>query len=146
MASNDFSLPLPPTRTDTRKPHIYVINNNEEFLAMIDEVLSDVDLQVTLEQLRPNVAVTLGNLRSAEPDLLLLDVVPYRGDSARLLAALANEDDLRRLPVVLASTNTSVANDLANQHASFVCEVLPKPFDLDAFYALLHRLVGVPLP
>ncbi|GAC1451168.1 MAG: hypothetical protein PVSMB4_10830 [Ktedonobacterales bacterium] len=146
MATDDLSLPLPPTPADERKPHVYVINSSEDFLEMMDEVLTDVELHVTLEQLRPNVEVTLGNLRSAQPDLVLLDVVPYRTDSLRLLTALSHAGDLKQLPVVLVSTSTAVASNLANQHASLVCDVLPKPFDLDTFYGLLHRLIGVPVP
>jgi CheY-like chemotaxis protein len=146
MATDDLPLPLPPTPADEHKPHVYVINSSEDFLEMMDDVLSDVELHVTLEQLRPNVEVTLGNLRSARPDLVLLDVVPYRADSLRLLTALSDAGDLKHVPVVLVSTSTAMAGNLANQHAPVVREVLPKPFDLDTFYALLHRLIGVPVP
>lgn len=139
-------LALPPTPSPDNRPHVYVINSSQDFLDMIDEVLSDVHLFVTLEQLRPNVEVTLQNLRAAQPDLLLLDVVPARSDADRLLAALAGSGDLNEIPVLLASTSARLAEGLANQYPSLVREILPKPFELDDLYARLHRLVRVTMP
>ena len=66
------------------------------------ELLADARVRVTLEQLRPNVAVTADNLRSARPDLLLLDVVPFRNDADLLLDHLEADEDMRGLPVLLA--------------------------------------------
>jgi CheY-like chemotaxis protein len=145
MASNDDALPLPPTPADNL-PHLYVINSNEEFLELFPDVLADVRLRVTLEQLRPNVEVTLGNLRSAKPDLVLLDFIPFRQDAIRLLSALASSEDMHELPVMLVSTNSSQAAQIADQYPQLVRDVLPKPFDLDDFYAKLGQLVGVRAP
>jgi CheY-like chemotaxis protein len=139
-------LALPPTPSPDGKPHVYVINSSQDFLDMIHDVLSDAQLFVTLEQQRPNVEVTLQNLRAAQPDLLLLDVVPARSDAARLLAALADSEDLHEFPVLLASTSPQLAEALAKQYAALVREVLPKPFELDDLYARLHRLVRVTMP
>ncbi len=145
MTPNDDSLPLPPTPADTL-PHLYVINSNEDFLAVIHDVLADVRLRVTLEQLRPNVEVTLGNLRSAKPDLVLLDFIPYQHDAIQLLSALASSGDMHELPVMLASTHPSEAAQVADQYPQLVRDVLPKPFDLDDLFTKLGRLVGVLAP
>src|SRR5579884_1691041 len=102
---DDRALPLPPVPTDDDRPRIYIINSDEAFLEMMADLLTDTRAQVTLEQMRPNVAVTLDNLRSARPDLLILDVVPVRTDAATLLDAIEDDDDLRELPVMLASTS-----------------------------------------
>jgi len=141
---DDRALPLPPVPTDDDRPRIYIINSDEAFLEMMADLLTDTRAQVTLEQMRPNVAVTLDNLRSARPDLLILDVVPVRTDAATLLDAIEDDDDLRELPVMLASTSPGLAERLADAHPSLVRDVLPKPFDLDAFFAKLRRLAGIP--
>ena len=138
-------LPLPPVPAADEKPHVYVINSDPAFLEMIADLLADVRVHVTLEQLRPNVAVTVANLRSARPDLLILDVVPFREDADLLLSQLEAEDDLMGLPVLLASTTPGFAEQVAQTHADFVRDILVKPFDLDSFYALLRRLLQAPL-
>ena len=134
-------LPLPPSAELEGPPHVYVINSDPSFLEMIGELLADTRVRVTLEQMRPNVLVTVDNLRSARPDLLILDVVPYRGDAEQLLDYLRDDDELHELPVLLACTSAGIAERLAERHADLVRDVLPKPFDLDEFFTLLERLL-----
>jgi DNA-binding response OmpR family regulator len=152
MAADDDTLSLSPDPDETLRlpptpaadvPHLYVINSNEEFLALIDNVLTDARVRVTLEQLRPNVEVTLANLRSARPDLILLDFIPFRRDAVRLLSALASSEDMPELPVLLVSTNPAHAAGVADQFPQLVRDVLPKPFDLNDLFARLHALAGV---
>ena len=146
MPDDDDTLPLPPTTTDDNRPHVYVINGNEDFLELIHDLLTDAHLHVTLEMMRPNTEVTVANLRSARPDLLILDVTPYPASARHLLDALAATDDLRHLPVMLASTNPGIAERIANDHGECVREVLPKPFDLQDFYLKLRQVVGITMP
>jgi two-component system response regulator len=114
---------------------------------LIRALLEDARVYVTVEQLRPNVEVSLENLRSARPDLLILDVIPYRRDAAVLLEHMERDDHLKRLPVLVASTTASNAEQLAGAHPDIVRDVLPKPFDLDAFYATVSTLVvGIVVP
>ena len=146
MSTNDPLPQLPPLPAPEGTPHIYVINSDEAFLEMIADLLDDVRAHVTLEQMRPNPAVTVSNLRSARPDLLILDVVPGRNEPEMLLDMLAEEDDLDRLPVLLASTSAGLAERLASEHDNLVRDVLAKPFNLDDFYARLNKLIGVTVP
>jgi CheY-like chemotaxis protein len=134
-------LPLPPSPEPDGPPHVYVINSDPGFLDMISELLADTRVRVTLEQMRPNVLVTVDNLRSAQPNLLILDVVPYRGDAEQLLDHLRDDDDLNELPVLLACTSAGIAERLAERFPDLVRDVLPKPFDLDEFFTRLERLL-----
>jgi DNA-binding NtrC family response regulator len=142
MDDEGGTLPLPPTPADNI-PHLCIINSNEGFLELMHDVLTDVRLHVTLEQLRPNVEVTLNNLRSAKPDLVLLDFIPFQSDASQLLSALASSEDMRELPVMLVSTNPTQAEQVANQHSQLVRDILPKPFELDDLFRKLQRLMGV---
>ena len=142
MPQDEDTLPLPPTPAPDGKPHIYVINSDPDFLEMIANLLADTRAHVTLEAMRPNVEVTLDNLRSARPDLLILDVVPFRDDAGPLLERMEADDELRRVPVMVASTSPKAAEAIANEHASLVQDILPKPFDLEEFYAKLESLVA----
>jgi CheY-like chemotaxis protein len=141
MPDENFALPLPPLPSPAGQPHVYVINSDSAFLEMIGDLLEDARAQVTLEQMRPNIEVTIANLCGAQPDVLLLDVMPLHDGAAHLLDRLEMEPRLRDLPVILASTTPDLAEELAEAHAARVASVLPKPFDMDHFYLLLHRVV-----
>lgn len=146
MSDHDKPLPLPPRPADDR-PHIYVINSDPDFLELIADLLTDTRAQVTLEQQRPNVAVTLQNLRSARPDLLILDVVPYRSDAQVLLEAMAADAELSHLPVLTASTSSGATEQLANAYPNLVRDTLPKPFNVDDLLTLVSKLVvGIKRP
>ena len=126
---------------------MYVINADSAFLEMIAALLEDTRARITLEQMRPNVEVTIANLCSAQPDVLLLDVMPLEESAAHLLERLQDEPCLDGLPVILASTTPDMAEELAEAHAARVVSVLSKPFDLDTFYLLLRRVVrGLRVP
>lgn len=141
MSDNSAPLPLPPTSASDDRPCIYVINSDPGFLELIGELIDDARSSVVLEQMRPNIAVTLDNLRRAQPDLLILDVVPYRRDAEMLLQRMAEDAEFHGLPVLLASTSASIAERLADTYSNFVRDVLIKPFDINDFYARLGRLV-----
>ena len=140
---DDTTLPLPPARPEDGRPLVYIINSNPEFLEMIGDLLADSRAAVMLEQLRPNLEVSLQNLRSAHPDLLILDIVAHEKDGPILLARIAEDEDedLSHLPVMLASTNPRIVEELANRYPNVVRDTLPKPFDLEDFFAKLNRLV-----
>jgi DNA-binding response OmpR family regulator len=141
---DDEALPLPPTPAPPGVPHIYVINSDEEFLETIGDLLTDVRVRVTLEQMRPNIEVTVANLHSAQPDLLILDVVPHRRDAQWLLERMGADLELSQIPVLAASTNSGLAEQVAATYAPLVRAVLPKPFDVEEFFATLRHL-KVPL-
>jgi CheY-like chemotaxis protein len=147
MPDENHPLPLPPTPSPEGQPHIYVINSDEAFLEMIADLLEDTRARVTLEHMRPTIEVTIANLRSAQPDVLLLDVMPIYQGAAQLLDRMDEEPELCEFPVILASTVPGVAERLAEAHAARVADVLPKPFDMDTFYTLLNRVVrGLRVP
>jgi len=142
MSTSEKPAPLPPTSNPSDLPHIYVINSSSAFLELIRDILSDVRLHITLEQMRPNPEVTISNLRSAQPDLLILDVVPYTDDAIQILERMKDDSDLQNIPVMLISTSTNTAERIAETYTSLVREVLSKPFELDDLYAKLSKLIS----
>jgi DNA-binding response OmpR family regulator len=118
------------------------VNSDPDFLEMIAELLADARVRVTLEQLRPNVAVTADNLRSSRPDLLVLDVVPFRNDADLLLDHLEADENMQGLPVLLASTTIGFAEQVAERHADLVRDILAKPFEVDDLLDRLGRLLN----
>lgn len=138
--TNGHSLPLPPTPAPPGLPHIYVINSDEAFLETIGDLLQDARVRVTLEQMRPNIAVTLENLHSARPDLLILDIVPHRRDPLLLLEHMLVDADLCQIPILAASTNPALAEQIAQTYRPLVRDVLRKPFAIEVFIQTLQRL------
>jgi|GEM_PF-815907 DNA-binding response OmpR family regulator len=140
--TSEAVLPLPPVKTLDGVPTVYVINTDPAFLEMVADLLADERVHVLLEQMRPNIEVTLDNLRSAQPDMLILDVVPRKDLAPQLLERISQDEGLSKIPVMLASTNAGVAEALAQEHASVVRDVLPKPFDMDEFLTKVNALLG----
>ena len=137
----DNSDALPPIPAPQGIPHVYALNSDPAFLEVIDDLMRDTRAHVTLEQIRPNVLVTVSNLRSAQPDLVILDYVPYQHNSVELLELLSDDPELRHLPIILASTNVAQAEQVANTYDTLVRDILPKPFDIEEFFAKLTRLL-----
>jgi CheY-like chemotaxis protein len=54
--------------------------------------------------------------------------------------------DLRKLPVLLASTSPQAATALADQFSGQIIDVLPKPFELEELYRLLRQFLSVATP
>lgn len=141
MPSDTTPLPSAPPPL----PHIYVLNADPSFLTLMGDLLQQKGVRVTLEQLQPHVDVTLDHLRAAAADLVLLDAPPTRPEPAQSLAGMAADTELRRLPVVLASTTPTLTSRLAEQYPDLVRATLPKPFELDVLYQTLGRLLAIEL-
>lgn len=123
-------------------PLVFVVNSDPAFLEMVGDLLAGTRARVRAEQLNPHIETTLENLRAARPRLLIFDVVPYHLETCQaFLDRLAADLELKELPVMLASTTPDIAERVAQSHADLVRDVLPKPFDLDDFYAKLNKLV-----
>jgi DNA-binding NtrC family response regulator len=142
MSHRNTPLPLPPVASRNGQPGIYVVNSDAEFLEMIGDLLADSQVTVSLEQMHPDVAVTLDNLRLARPNLLLLDVIPFRPVAERLLDEIEADPGLWQMSVIVASTSPAAAAQVAKAHPRLVRDILPKPFGLDEFYDTLSRHVA----
>lgn len=142
MPANDEKYTAPGTAAAAAdRPLVYVINTDPSFLEMIAELLADTRVRIQLEQMGGDARATADRIRAARPDLVILDVVPTRGDAAELLDLFESDRQLARLAIMLASTSAGLAEQLADRHAGLVRDVLPKPFELDDFYAKLAQLV-----
>jgi CheY-like chemotaxis protein len=124
-------------------PHVYVLDADPAFLEVAADLLVEANVRATLELMSGRSGEVLGRLRAARPDLVVVDVAPHHGDAGGLLAAMAGAGTLAAIPILLASTNPPSAQRLAQAHAALVRAILPKPFDLDDFFAVLRRLLAL---
>lgn len=131
-----------PPRGDGILPHIYVLDADPAFLEVAGDLLSEAGVRVTLEPIEGAAEEMLAGLRATEPDLLVLDVVPQRNDAAYLLTGMQADPALAKVPVLLTSTNPTIALSLATAHTALVRDLIAKPFDMDEFLAKLSHLLG----
>jgi CheY-like chemotaxis protein len=73
------------------------------------------------------------------PDLLLLDLNMPRKDGKEVLREIKEDDDLRRLPVVVL-TSSEAEEDIVQSYDLHANAYLTKPVDFDGFLDIVGRI------
>jgi CheY-like chemotaxis protein len=106
-----------------------------------DLLRMSLELEGYTVALAPNGAEGWRQLRSAAPQLLLLDIMMPEMDGAELLGRIRGDPLLSRLPVIVISAFGA----MASAAASLAQEYVPKPFDLDVLLSTIARYCAAPL-
>ncbi|MFZ5829687.1 MAG: response regulator [Planctomycetota bacterium] len=77
--------------------------------------------------------------RAPRPDLILLDMNLPRMDGREVLQRVRGDERLERIPVVVMTASRAHREILEEEHLR-VEDYLVKPFDRDAFYAVVKSL------
>jgi len=127
-----LSAPLP--------PRVAVLDDDQAVLILLRHVLTDAGYAA--RTLRSGTG-TQDVLRLLAPAALILDL-PATADAAswRLLALLARDDQLRRIPLVVCVPDDGHASDRATALRHPLSTLVRKPFTLDTLLAPLGRLRG----
>lgn len=75
----------------------------------------------------------------ATPDLILLDLNLPKWDGREVLAKIKNDDQLRRIPVVVLTTSNAGV-DVLNSYDLHANCYINKPIDYDRFFEVIHRV------
>ncbi len=124
-----------PEHAQRGRPHIFVVNGAPEFLNLMRELLQDEDYNVTTTNFIP---ATFAQIGSAQPDVLIIDLVVGRRAGWDLLETLHADAATAGIPVITVSTDRGQltrAKELAARYG--VTALLQKPFDLDDMLALV---------
>ena len=121
------------------RPLVFVVNNNPDFLDLIRELLVDEGYRVSIENYGMD---TLTHIVAARPDVAVLDVSPGTEQGFQLIAQMHGNADTHAIPVIVASTQPSLAERVMNDPRTPVVDYLPKPFDIHDLYSMLERVVG----
>ncbi len=128
------------TPEQMRRQHIFVVNDSAEFLDIMRELLQDEQYNVTTTNFVPD---TFAQIESANPSLLLIDLVVGEEAGWDLLTELRREATTRQIPVILVSTTASLLERTRDEHAAVGGDrYLVKPFDLDELLTMVQDLVG----
>jgi CheY-like chemotaxis protein len=125
---------------------ITVVNDNPEFLALMDDLLGDGSgYEVTT--IDGDLLHDIEPIRESHPHLLIIDLRLRREGIAGwdILMALRADPEMRELPTILC---TGDAQGL-KEHADAIAQdprvrILNKPFHLDEADALVRELIGAP--
>jgi DNA-binding response OmpR family regulator len=88
----------------------------------------------------PNGRDALDLMRSASPDVVVLDLMMPILSGWDVLRERINDEQLMRIPVIIVSANKDP--DLAKVVDKGICAFLPKPFDIGALSALVKSCIA----
>ena len=88
----------------------------------------------------PNGKEALDLMRSAHPDVVVLDLMMPILSGWDVLRERQSDPSLRPIPVILISANRDA--EITNAVDKGICAFLPKPFDISALAALVHSCVA----
>ena len=121
-----------------RQPHIAVINDDTAFLGLMRELLEAEEgyaVRVCREAERAYEFV-----KELQPDLVILDIrVSHEESGWTILELLTLDPATRPIPVIVCSAAIHSLHEHEDLLKKYGCEVLPKPFDLDALLSKVHK-------
>jgi CheY-like chemotaxis protein len=122
---------------EAQRPRIAVIDDDRACLQLVQELLEDEGYEVAaLEDLRTGYEF----IKTCRPDLAILDLIQdHRPVGLGLLAALAEDEHLRRLPLIVISADALRLQHLGRGLQDEGVAVLSKPFDLQALVDLVRQ-------
>jgi len=130
--SLSLSAPLP--------PRVAVLDDDQAILILLRQVLTDAGYATRTLRVGTGAQDVL---RLLAPAALILDL-PTAAEAAswRLLALLARDDQLRRIPLVACVPDDGHASARAAALRHPLSTLVCKPWTLDALLAHLERLLG----
>jgi len=124
-----------------RKPRIAVINDDTAFLNLMEELLEQE------EGYDVSVCKEAGNayqfVKEGRPDLVILDIrVGHEENGWQILELLTLDPATRPIPVIVCSAALHSLAEHQPLLEQYGCEVLAKPFDIDALLGKIEAALG----
>jgi CheY-like chemotaxis protein len=137
MSANDGARATP---VQMRRQHIFVVNGSAAFLDVVRELLQDEQYNVTTTNFVP---LTFKQIETAQPSLLIIDLIHGERAGWDLLAELRHEAATREIPVILASTSKQLLEKAETERVIWGGDrYLLKPLSMDKLLQAIQELVG----
>jgi CheY-like chemotaxis protein len=123
------------------QPHVLVINDTPEILAIFRELLEDEGYRVSLDNFSSlDLGRLLAHVKELTPDAVVLDLL-VGGEQIgwQLLELMKLDPATKRIPIVLCTAAIQQLEELGQHMRSMGIESVPKPFDIDDVSAALAR-------
>lgn len=130
--------------TPRHNPRITVVNDNPEFLELMDALLEE-DSGYDVTTIDADEITDLEPIRRSRPDLLIIDL-RLRPDGMAgwdVLVAVRHDSELAQLPIILCTGDL----EGLKEHAEAITQdpwvaTLQKPFHVEDLENLVRRFVG----
>jgi CheY-like chemotaxis protein len=137
MCSDDGARATP---EQMQRQHIFVVNGSAAFLDVARELLQEELYNVTTTNFVPK---TFKQIETAQPSLLIVDLIHGESAGWDLLAELRHEAATRDLPVILVSTSEQLLEKAKTERVIWGGDrYFLKPFSLDALLLAIQELIG----
>ncbi|HUP61529.1 MAG TPA: response regulator [Thermoanaerobaculia bacterium] len=130
----------PPVVDEVSRNVVLVVDDDPSIRGLIMAALKR-DGYTFLEA--PNGRDALELMRNEHPDVVVLDLMMPMVSGWDVLRERADDDELRRIPVIVVSANREP--ELARAVDQGICAFLPKPFDIRALSALVRSCMPTDL-
>ena len=124
------------------KTHVVVVNDNPDFLELMEDLLEDERYPTTVIDGDREEAVEL--IRAAVPDALIIDLRLGRDElhGWDVLQQVRVDPALRELPTLICTGDTRALQQMADDIAGMRrVDSITKPFSIDELLEKLHALV-----
>ncbi len=117
---------------------ILLVEDNEGDIVLITDAFEEASIAVTLKIVRNGqdalsfLMKKNGYENEPRPDLIILDVNLPRLNGHEVLKVIKEDEDLRRIPVVMLTTSSS-PSDINRSYQNHVNCYITKPVDVDDF-------------
>ena len=128
------------TPEQMQRQHIFVVNGSADFLDVVRELLQDEHYNVTTTNFVPR---TFKQVETAQPSLLIVDLIHGEMAGWDLLTELRREAATRNIPVILVSTSNQLLERAEAERVIWGGDrSLLKPFSLDSLLQAIQELIG----
>jgi DNA-binding response OmpR family regulator len=124
-----------------RQPRIAVINDDTAFLTLMEELLEKEEGYEVRVCKEANNAYQF--VKDFQPDLVILDIrVGHEENGWQILELLTLDPVTRPIPVIVCSAALHSLAEHQPVLENYGCDMLAKPFDLDALLAKVEAALG----
>ena len=119
---------------------ILLVEDNEGDIVLTKEALREARIGNEVRVARDGQeALDMLRLTDSLPHLILLDINLPKIDGLELLGIIKNDEDLKRIPVIMLSTS-SAEKDILHSYASHANCFITKPVDLAKFMEVVKSI------
>jgi CheY-like chemotaxis protein len=111
---------------------ILAVNDDPAILSLFDDLLSDEGYHVILDQFSRTTSDILNDIRSVQPDLVVMDfIIGAEGTGWQLLQAVRMDRTTRHIPIIVCTGAVRQVEELSGHLDKMNVRVVLKPFDID---------------
>lgn len=118
---------------------ILAVNDDVAILDLFHNLLSDEGYHVVLDQFSRTTTDLLNDIRSIQPDLVIMDfIIGGEGTGWQLLQAVRMDRMTRNIPIIACTAAVRQIEELTTHLDEMNVKVVLKPFDIDHLLAIVQ--------